>query len=205
MEAAPNGAGLGTAIATIVPAHAGNGNGADPDPMGPATAPSNGYDPQVKLTARQMVEGSDLPQAQIAYRLGVSEATLTNWKREGGWTRPEGAPEARVIGRTKAARKAAVRRSTAEVRRTRLIGRLFKTFERQVAEIEARFADPAARTEEKDARTLGSLARTLETLMALERDDGPKAREPEPVDRDELRAALARRIAQWAEEAGQSD
>ena len=66
--------------------------------------------------------------------------------------------------------------------------------------IDRRLRKKDALIEEKDARILTGLAKTLATLMALETDDGATARKPEPADRGELQAELARRIRQWAEE-----
>jgi hypothetical protein len=85
-----------------------------------------------------------------------------------------------------------------------MIARLYRAFERQVADIETRLAVPGARSDEKDARALGTLARTLETLIALDRDAGAQRDEPEPKDSDQLRAELARRIRSWAEEGEES-
>ena len=70
-----------------------------------------------------------------------------------------------------------------------------KSLETQLVQL----ARDGAGLEEKDVRVLGLMAKTLGTLMALDRDDGAKLRDAEPVDRDELNADLARRIARWAE------
>jgi hypothetical protein len=77
--------------------------------------------------------------------------------------------------------------------------RLVCAVDRQIDMIEARLKDPKAELEERDARMLGALAKTLQTLMALDGDDGAKPHAPEPVDRADLNAELARRITHWAE------
>lgn len=43
-------------------------------------------------TARQLVITTLLPQARIAARAGVSQATVSNWIRRRGWTRPTAKP-----------------------------------------------------------------------------------------------------------------
>jgi hypothetical protein len=77
--------------------------------------------------------------------------------------------------------------------------RFYRACERQLALVERKLRRPRAEMEEKDVRALGLLAKTLGTLMALDRDDGAKLKDAEPVDRDKLNAELARRIARWAE------
>ena len=89
-----------------------------------------------------------------------------------------------------------------EKRRTRMIDRLYRVFDRQTSDLEARAARPDTTTDEKDARALSVLAKTLETLIALDRDDGAKTAEPEPADRERYNAELARRIKEWAERGG---
>lgn len=149
--------------------------------------------------ARRLVEETTLPQAVIAQQLGLKETTLSTRKKREEWApRPLGAPEAFLADGGRARWFGVEKADKAAVRRTRLTGRLYRTFARQIADLEARAFNPKIKTEEKDARTLGTLARTLATLMALERD-GATAKEPERVDRGKLNAELARRIARWAE------
>jgi hypothetical protein len=181
-------------------------------------------DPAIKTEVLRLLRDTTHSQAEIGHRFGISKAVVSNWRRDAAIERPAGAPGlprylrartdslADVAGRRRPVATAdpappekrirpgpAKRRPRGEVRQTRLVARLFRAFERQVAEIEARFTDPGLRAEEKDARTLGTLARTLETLMALERDDGRTAKDPEPADRDRLNAELVRRLRRWAE------
>jgi hypothetical protein len=180
---------------------------ATPAAATPATAPAAGTGralAELQVEARALIEGTLEPQAAIALRLGIAASTLSQWKNALGWTRPEGAPEAPVfaLGRRNRPTARAIRR--AAFRQTRMIARLYRAFERQVADIETRLAVPGARSDEKDARALGTLARTLETLIALDRDAGAQRDEPEPKDSDHLRAELARRIRSWAEEGEES-
>jgi hypothetical protein len=148
--------------------------------------------------ARRMVEETTLPQGAIARQLGIRPSTLSARKNREGWERPDGAPEAFALSGGRERWPGVEKADKAAVRRTRLIGRLYRAFGRQIADVEARAFNPRIKTEEKDARTLGTLVRTLATLMALERD-GATAKEPERVDRGKLNAELARRIARWAE------
>jgi hypothetical protein len=147
---------------------------------------------EVLEEARSLVEGTTLTLRAIAAQLGVSNTTLSVWARKGGWIRPAGAPPLRTAG---GGRDAAGQRA-------RLVARLYRTYGRQLGALEKRAQEAAGETVEKDARTLGVLAKTLETLIAFDRDDGARVKEPEPVDRDELDADLARRIARWAEGGG---
>lgn len=140
--------------------------------------------------ARRLVEGTTLAQKEIARQVRISARTLSDWKCDGGWTRPEGAPEAPDVGR---AQNGAER---AAARKEKLVSRLFRVFDRQLMDIESRARQPGAATEEKDARTLGTLARTLGTLMALGRGGGDQPDDPEAeaVDPDDIRAKIAQRL-----------
>jgi hypothetical protein len=82
--------------------------------------------------------------------------------------------------------------------------RLLRAVDRQIDKIEQRVRKKDASVDEKEARTLGTLAKTLQTLIALDRDAGAQPDQPEPLDRDELRAALARRLSIWAEQGGEA-
>jgi hypothetical protein len=159
---------------------------------------------ELQVAARALIEGTTETQAAIALRLGIAPSTLSLWKNSLGWTRPADAPDAPAFALGRPGRPTARAARRAAFRQTRMIARLYRAFERQVADIETRLALPGARTDEKDARALGTLARTLETLIALDRDAGAQRDEPEPKDSDQLRAELARRIRSWAEEGEES-
>ena len=148
----------------------------------------------LKAEARRHVEGTTLSLREIARRLDIAASTLSRWKAEESWVRPDGAPV-----RPPFSGRGPSKTASTEARRTRMVGRLYRVFDRQAGDLEARAAKPGATTEEKDARTLSVLAKTLETLIALDRDDGAKTEEPGPADRDRLNADLARRIRLWAE------
>lgn len=150
-------------------------------------------DPSVLEQARRRVEETTESQDKIAKSLGVSPSQLNRFVVAAGWTRPEDAPKPPLLDDGGPPR----RRRPASARA--VMRRLVCAVDRQIDMIEARLKDPRAEIEERDARILGALAKTLQTLMALDRDDGAKSHAPEPVDRDELNAGLARRIARWAE------
>jgi hypothetical protein len=158
----------------------------------PAGARANGHDAAMIAEARRLVEQTIRTQDSIAAELGLGRSTLTTWKQQHGWVRPPGAPVGRPLGTRPDATKA-------EMRRRRLIDKLYAVCGRYIRRVEARLGDADYEGDEKDARTLGTLTRTLEMLMALERDNGTTADKPEAVNRDELNADLARRITRWAE------
>jgi hypothetical protein len=143
---------------------------------------------EVVAAVRDLVTGTPLPLSGIARQTGVSESTVKNWLAKHNWQRPAEAPRLRSRGV-----------GDHSVRRARLQTRLYRVLSRQLDAIEARARREDGETIEKDARTLGVLAKTLETLNALGRDDGARMTEPEFADRDELDAALAKRIKHWAE------
>jgi hypothetical protein len=148
----------------------------------------------LRAEARRQIEGTTVSQYEIARRLDIKPTTLSYWKRREGWIRPAGAPLPPRLG------TALQPGEKSQARRMRMIGKLYRVFERQTADLEARAVQPNATTDEKDARTLSVLAKTLETLIALDRDDGAKTAKSESVDRGDYRAELARHLSRWAEE-----
>ena len=113
----------------------------------------------------------------IAKEAGISYEALWRHARKAGWTRPGAAPS--------------VPDAAAD---DKLLGRLFRAFERQVADLEQRFLAGSGSVEEKDARTLSVLARTFETLAKLRDERGGPA-DDAAVDLDELTSRLAERLA----------
>ena len=148
----------------------------------------------LRAEARRQIEGTTRSQYEIARILDIKPSTLSYWKRREGWVRPPGAPLPPRLGPELPPGE------KTEARRMRMIGRLYRVFERQTADLEARAVLPGTTTDEKDARALSVLAKTLETLISLDRDDGAKATKPESVDRGDYRAELARHLSRWAEE-----
>ncbi|MCX5572322.1 hypothetical protein [Kaistia nematophila] len=127
---------------------------------------------------RVAYETSALPLRDIAAQHGVSHVAVAKRAERQGWLRPGEAPPL-----------------PDEAASEKLVARLYRTFEKQVAELELRFASGEGGVEEKDARTLSVLARTLETLAKLregKEDDAGAA----PVDIDALRARLQARLEQ---------
>jgi hypothetical protein len=154
-------------------------------------------DPALIAEAKRLVEMTALPQRAIGERLGIKSQIISQLKVDGGWQRPAGAPGAPQVlraGLTPMARSAVV-----AAKRDQLVARLYHACDRQLGVVERKLKRRGEEMEEKDVRTLGHLAKTIGTLMALERDDGAKTSDAEPVDRDQLNADLARRIARWAE------
>ena len=156
----------------------------------PHRPPIRRYSHDFVEKVRLAYEQERTPIKTLAARFGIGQGTIQNWSTKYDWTRPDGAPPLQGPRR---------RYGSADQRRE-LVARLHRTFGRQLAALEKRAKDGGGETLEKDARTLGVLAKTLETLIELDRDDGAKVGEPEPVDRDveELDADLAARIAEWA-------
>lgn len=175
-------------------------------PAGGATPPAvaaNGHDSALIAEAKRLIETTTLTQTEISAKLGLSPHLVSNLKLQGGWQRPPGAPGSPQVlrgGLTPAARATAI-----AAKRDQLVTRMYRTCDRQLAVVERKLRRRNSEMEEKDVRTLGLLAKTLGTLMALDRDDGAKTSDAEPVDRDKLNADLVRRIARWAEGREESD
>jgi hypothetical protein len=151
-------------------------------------------DPVAREALRFRIEETAEPISAIAKEFPVSHTTVTNYVRREGWVRrhPK-APKAPAVA-------APPRRLAASIADAGMVtGRLIRVVDRQVGKMDARLKKRNSEIEEKDSRILGHLARTLATLMALDRDGGATAKEPERVDRDELNADLARRIRRWAQ------
>ena len=78
---------------------------------------------------RRLIEQSTLNYQQIAGRTGVSTGSISNWKRDGGWTRPPFAP--------RASDTIPAARATAKLKRRMLGARLHALAERHARELEA--------------------------------------------------------------------
>jgi hypothetical protein len=77
---------------------------------------------------RRLIEQTTLNYRQIAARTGVSTGSISNWKRDGGWTRPPFAP--RACDTIPAAR------ATMKLKRRMLGARLQALAERHIRELE---------------------------------------------------------------------
>ncbi len=115
------------------------------------TLDTNAY-ATLKAEARRLVEGTTLSQYEIARRLDIRTATLSYWKRREHWIRPAGAPLPPRLA------TALPEGEKTEARRLRMIGRLYRVFERQTADLEARTVQPGATTDER-GRTRAQRAR----------------------------------------------
>lgn len=129
-------------------------------------------------TIRVAYETTAVGLRDIAAIHGVSHVSVAKQAERHGWLRPGEAPPL-----------------PDGVAEEKLVARLYRTFERQVAELELRFAGGEGGVEEKDARTLSVLARTLETLAKL-REGADDASGAAPVDIEALRARLQKRLEQ---------
>lgn len=113
----------------------------------------------------------------IAAEHDISYEALWRHAKRAGWVRPGATPKVPELGDD-----------------DKLLGRLFRAFDRQVADLEQRFLSGGGSVEEKDARTLSVLAKTFETLAKL-RDEREGPADAESVDLDDLRARLAQRLS----------
>ncbi len=123
----------------------------------------------------------------IAAENGLAYDTVWRRAKKAGWTRPGDAPKPPVVDDD-----------------GKLLGRLFRAFERQIADLEQRFLSGESAVEERDARTLAVLAKTFETLAKLRdahsgggagEDESGASGEGGHVDLDELSSRLAQRLA----------
>src|SRR4051794_29315659 len=109
-----------------------------PHEEGAALAPViNGaaVDAQVDVwaEARRMVEETKLPQGVIARELGLKATTLSARKLREGWAeRSVGAPESFMPSGGRARWSGVEKPDKAAARRTRMIGRLYRAFGRQI-------------------------------------------------------------------------
>ncbi len=126
---------------------------------------------------RRLYEEGVLSEAEIELRTGMPRGTFRARAEREGWVRPH-APT----------RAAAIRAAD----RVSLVARLFRSFERQIADLEKRFAAADGESDEKDARMLAVLAKTFETLNGLKAEEDRK--KDVAVDLDTLRAELAKRL-----------
>ncbi|SHE62257.1 hypothetical protein SAMN02745157_0575 [Kaistia soli DSM 19436] len=131
----------------------------------------------VWASVRARFEGTIDPIVDIAHQHGMSHVALWRRAKRDGWVRPHQAPSVPLAAED-----------------DKLLGRLFRAFERQVADLEQRFLAGGGSIEEKDARTLSVLARTFETLAKL-RDEREGPVDEGSVDLDDLRARLAQRLS----------
>jgi len=134
---------------------------------------------------RRLYEETPATLQAIGAEIGVSATMICRRAQNEGWIR-----FARARYRPKWAPKLP--------RRAELIARLYRAFEKQIAEVESRFDRPGAEAGEQDARTLGTLARTLEKLIELDREQTEDRDTEEPADLARLRQKLADRLRRLA-------
>jgi hypothetical protein len=154
-------------------------------------------DPVAREAVRRRYEETRETVVAIAEDIGVSDSTLKRYAKEAGWIR---LPP--IQKRKSKAGVEAIQRSLATTIADAgaVTARLLRSVDRQIRKIDGRLMKRGSEIEEKDSRILGHLARTLATLMALDRDGGATAKEPERVDRDAIRESLKRRLLAWTGE-----
>lgn len=139
-------------------------------------------------------ERPDVTIAAIAADNGMTASRLSRLARRQGWRRrrpPRGA--------SFAAGPPVCTGLAACPEREATVARLLATCEAQVKAAADRLADKSADVApEREARTLAVLARTIERLTALDKRAPPTEPDDSPLPRDfaELRAELARRLAE---------
>jgi hypothetical protein len=100
---------------------------------------------------RRLFEQSVLNYRQIAARTGVSQGSITNWSRDGGWKRPPFAPRACDTIPTP--------RATLKLKRRMLGARLHALAERHIRELEeSACVDPVKLGEALELLTMAGLA-----------------------------------------------
>lgn len=190
MDAITNGAAPAAVSLPLVPCDAAG----DGRPVRRATRPN----PILLLPAeryaalRRAVETTTRALSAIAADFALAPRTLARMVEKEAWPRPYGAPVGKRL-----AGVSHLARATSDAGMVR--ARLLRAVDRQIAAIDRRTRERGSDVEEKDARTLGILAKTLETVMALAGGTATPL-EREPADRERTRAALAEKIARWAEE-----
>ncbi len=155
---------------------------------------------------RQDYLHSGLSQAHIARSHGVSKQTLRSRKLACGWERvvplerPPNRPAPAVDG-------LGLPPTPTELRRGRIVKRLYNLLEAKMTEIETRMADAAghprsAAEAERDARSLNALARLYAKLAELDGAQEKRAAQTKKTDdrkdgahADRLRRDLAGRLA----------
>ncbi|PTW57667.1 hypothetical protein C8N35_110146 [Breoghania corrubedonensis] len=168
----------------------------------PSAAPKRvRVDDRALAAARLLYEGeAEATQADIARKCGMSAGTLAYHARLNGWIRAEGARMHRTVEN--------------HTKRAKLVGRLYRAFERQVGELEERLgARLKARADgegepvdtafdDRDARLLSTLAQTLSRLVTLDAawSGGDASGRAVAADQegdgnlDEFRRSLAQRL-----------
>jgi hypothetical protein len=134
---------------------------------------------------RRLYEDTVTTVGAIGAQFGVSDVTIHNRAKREGWVRHAHARKSR-------------QQLPKIPSRAELIARLYRAFEKQIAEVEARFGQPTADEGEQDARTLGTLARTLEKLIELDRERTEDRDKEEPADLARLRQTLSDRLRRLA-------
>lgn len=187
--------------------HDAGGDAACGETPGGPTLPGDRIAGRVDWEAvRQDYLHSGLPQAHIARSHGVSKQTLRSRKQACGWERV--VPLERPPNRPAPAGDGlGLPPTPTELRRGRIVKRLYNLLEAKMTEIETRMADAAGRPlsaaeAERDTRSLNALARLYAKLAELDGAQGKRAAQTKKTDdrkdgahADRLRRDLAGRLA----------
>jgi hypothetical protein len=151
---------------------------------------------QVALARRLYVEGA--PVSAIAAAIGASSVGIVYRCLDGAFADGTGVDPAPIPRR-----RPGVRLLGRSGSRAALVARLWRAAEQQVDEIERRLQAAGLELTEREgnARTLAVVVKTLRELAAFDEANAAKTRETThddddavPIDLDELRRELARRI-----------
>lgn len=184
------------------------------------SAPRKTFSAAQASEAKRLYETSLVPITEIATMLGVHYNTLTRFAKEQGWRKRQRTAGRFLVRRQKPAPLTRAQTAQAEAsyttlpadaaERTALATRIQGVVEREIAAVEAILCAIAPNANapddtERAARTLASLARTLTELARLEFSEpaAPPAgkdagNDDVPRDLEELRRALARKLADFA-------
>ena len=162
--------------------------------------------PEIAAEAKRLYENTLTPMADIAAMMGVCRSTLDNRVREWKWKKRAASGTAvdiarAVRGNVAATMTQAAKLPVSEEKRLALAERIQGVVEEQmnaVARVVERLGAADDAEAERTARTLASLSRTMREIAALITPDTPPPNEtdndPVPLDIDELREELARRL-----------
>ncbi len=168
------------------------------------TAKRKDIAPELIAEAKQLYETTDMPTGAIAAKLGIARSTLNERIRKWGWTRRRYASTDAAASPATVAPAAHKAQPPAEptlpfaMRIQRVIDAQLAVAERTLSVL-----GPATSAEaERTARVLAAVSRTILEIKAAAEEHMPAHdadNDSVPVDMDEFRETLARRIQLFVE------